>query len=185
MHLAADAVVLLFGPNLVRAHAFEYLVWSFDRAREHESNRLKQGDGARLEFAALAPHGSLADVAGDQVEPLDLRDRYAESLGDRRLHQALAQADAHLAGDDLDEEARRFGVHPPQHRFERHRLRVATSVANRFQCRFDVLQSYRSGPRAAFKGFAGPIAEVGVLAKDQAELLLVPSRNRGHNLAER
>src|SRR2546421_5158020 len=107
MHLAADAVVLLFGPNLVGAHAFEYLVWSFDRAREHESNRLKQRDGARLELAPLAPHGRLADDSGDQVEPLDLHDRYAESLGDRPLHQALDQADARLAVADLDEEARR------------------------------------------------------------------------------
>ena len=131
MHLAPDAVVLLFGPDLVGAHAFEHFVWSFDRAREHESNRLKQRDGAGLELTALAARGRLADVAGDQVEPLDLRDRYAESLGDRSLDQPLAQADAHLAGDDLDEEARRFGVHTPQHRFERRRLGVATSVANR------------------------------------------------------
>src|SRR5439155_1207975 len=87
MHLAPDAVVLLFGPDLVGAHAFEHFVWSFDRAREHESNRLKQRDGAGLELTALAARGRLADVAGDQVEPLDLRDRYAESLGDRGVDQ--------------------------------------------------------------------------------------------------
>ena len=132
MHLAADAVVLLLGPYLARGHALEHLAWRLDRTGEHESNWLEERDRAGLEMSPLAPHRRLADIAGDEMDPFDLRDRHAECLGDRGLDQALAQADPHLAGDDLDEEPGRFWVHQPHHRFQWGHLRVASRAANRF-----------------------------------------------------
>ena len=57
-------------------------------------------------------HGRLADVAGEHPGPLHLVERPLERLRDRRLEQALAQADPQLAGEHLDDVLRRQRVGP-------------------------------------------------------------------------
>ncbi len=119
MELATDAVVFLLGPHLVRAHALESFGGGLDRAREHETDGLEQRHRARLQPAVLDSYSRLADVSRDEVDALHLGDGYAERLGDGGLNEALAQADAHLARDDLDHEARRFRMKAAQQVFER------------------------------------------------------------------
>ena len=114
MQLAAHAIVLFFRPDGARAHALERPRSGFDRAREHEADRLKQSDGAGLELAALAKHRRLADVTRHKMHALDLCDRDAEPLADRGFDEALAEPNAHLAGDDLHEKARGFRRHAPE-----------------------------------------------------------------------
>src|SRR6266852_6049702 len=122
MELAADAVVLLLGPHLVRAHALESFGGGLDRAREHETDGLEQRHRARLQPAVLDSYSRLADVSRDEVDALHLGDGYAERLGDGGLNEALAQADAHLARDDLDHEPRRFRMKTAQELLERRGL---------------------------------------------------------------
>jgi len=85
-----------------------------DRAREHEADRLKQRDGRGVDLPMLASNGGLADVASDEVDALDLRDRGFERLRDGRLDQPLAKADPKLTRDDLDEEARGLWIESPE-----------------------------------------------------------------------
>ena len=107
------------------------------------------------------------------MNAFDLRDRDAERLSDCGFDQALAQADAHLTRDDLDEEARRLGVHSPHHRFEWFGFRIAASGADRFQRRLHVGERDLFGFGAAVEGFACPVAEIRMLAKYVAQLVLV------------
>ena len=185
MQLTAHAVVFLLRPHRLGAHAGERLARRLDGAGEHETDRLKQRDGAGLELSVLAPNGGLADVARDQVHAFHLRDRNPERLRDRGFDQAFAEADAHLAGDDLDEESSGLGVQPPEQSFERSGLGGATRSPDRFERPLDLLEGYRLRLRAAVERFSSPVAEVRVLAEDAPELFLVAARDRGHNLAQR
>ena len=182
--LAAHAVVLLLRPHCAGAHARECLTGRLDRAGQHESHRLEKSDRAGLELPALAAHGGFADVARHQVYALDLRDGDPESLGDGRLDQALAEADPHLAGDDLDEESRRLSVQSPDHCFQRSGLGVAARGADRLERRLDLAEGHRRRQRASVQRLAGPVAEVRMLAKNPAQLVLVAAGDRGHDLAE-
>ena len=185
MQLAPHAVVFLLRPYSAGPHASESFVRRLHGACEHEPDGLKRGDAADLDLAALQAHRGLANVPGDQVHPLDLRDRDTERLGDRRLDQPLAQADAHLARDDLDEKPRLLGIEALKKCFERFCLRVAARGADRLQRFFDVLHADRLRGRACVQGLAGPVAQVRVLAKQRAKLLLVAAGDRGDDLAQR
>src|SRR3954469_10483990 len=135
MELAAHAVVLLLGPDRAGAHALENFARRLDRAREHEPHGLKQGNGAGLELPALASDRGLADVASDQVDALDLGHGYAERLRDSGLHEALAQSDAHLTAEDLDEEPRGFRIEAAKQRLQWLGLPVATRSADGLESR--------------------------------------------------
>ncbi len=185
MKLAANPVVFLLRPDARRAHALESLRGSFHRAREHEAHGLKQGDRGGVELLVLAADRGFADVAGDQMDALDLRDGDLERLGDRRFDQAFAEADAHLAGNDLDEEAGRFRLQAAQDPFQRRLFRFAARGADRLQRRFDVLQGNRLGLRATIERLTCPVAKIRMLAEEPAELVLVASGDRRHRLADR
>ncbi len=140
--LAADAVVLLLRPHRLRAHAFKALGGRLDWAREHEPDGLEQSHLARLDEAALDPHSGLADVPGDEVDTLDLGHRLRERFCDGGFHQAFTEADAHLAGDDLDHESSRQGVQPAQQLLERRRFGGPASGANGLQRLLDLLERH-------------------------------------------
>jgi len=118
----------------------------------------------------LAADRRLADVAGDQVHPLDLRDRHLERLGDGRLDQSLAEADAHLAGDHLDHEPRRPGVEPSEQSLQRSRLGRALRAADRLQGCCDLREGTVLARGAALERVSCPVAQVRVLAKELIEL---------------
>src|SRR5262249_13712790 len=54
------------------------------------------------------------DIAQQHVRSLDLRRSRAKCFGDRLFHQALAQADAQVAADDLDDVLGLESRGPPQ-----------------------------------------------------------------------
>ena len=143
MQLAAHAVVFLFRPDGLRTHAREGFIRRFDWAREHETDRLKERDCARLELSPFATNGRLADVTGDEVHALDLGDRDAESFSNRGLDEALAETDAELPGDDLDEEPRGLGVQAHEQRLQRFGFGCASRGADGLQRRLDLLEGYR------------------------------------------
>ena len=62
------------------------------------------------ELVVARERGQPADVAGQHAGPLDVLDRAVERLGDRGLYQALAQPDAQLATEHLDDGLRRERV---------------------------------------------------------------------------
>src|SRR5260370_40766169 len=161
--LAADAVVLLLRPHLLCAHPLEGLGGRFYRARQHEANGLEHGHLARLHEAALDAHRGLADVAGDEVDTLDLRHRLPERLGDGGLHETFAQADAHLAGDDLDHESGGFRVETAQEPLERRRLGRTARSAHSLQRLLDLLARHLALLRPPFYRFPRPVAEARVL----------------------
>src|SRR5712691_4732775 len=167
--LAADAVVLLLRPYLLRGHALEGLGGRLDRAGEHEPDGLEQRHRARLDDAALDPDRGLADVSGDEVDTLDLRHRLPKRLGDSGLHQAFAEADAHFAGDDLDHESRGLRVEPAQQLLERRRLGGPAGGANRLQRLLDLLERHVAVVGASFHCLARPAAEVRVLSAPQLQ----------------
>ena len=171
MELTAHAVVLLLGPDLVRAHSFECLGRLFDRACEHEPNRLEKRHARAFELAKFAPNCSLANVACDQMDALDLRHRQSECFRDCRLHQTLAQADPHLTGDDFDHEAGRFRVQPAQELLQRRRFGFATRGSYRLQCLLDIGQGDVFGVGLTFERLARPVADVGMLSKNGLELV--------------
>ena len=160
MQLAADPVVFLFCPDSGRAHPVEYLGRRLDRAREHETHRLKKGDAARLELTPLASDRRLSDVARDEVHALHLSDRNSKGFGDGGLHEPFAEADPHLSRDDLDEKASALGVQSSEQGFERLGFRVAAGGADRLQRCFDVGERDGSWLGAAVEGFARPVAKV-------------------------
>ena len=158
VQLTSHAVVLLLGPHCLRPHAGERLLRRLDGAREHEADRLKQGDGARLELPMLAPDCGFADIPGHEMHALHLRDRNPECLRDRSLNQAFAEADAHLAGDDLDEESRCLGVQPLEQGFKWFGFGGATRGPDRFERLLDFIEGHRLRLRAAVEGFSCPVA---------------------------
>src|SRR6266571_3358373 len=173
MKLAANAVVLLLRSDFSRAHPIKGLHRGLDRAGEHEPHRLEKGDGRCLQLAELAANRGLADVAGDEVHALDLRDGNAERFGDRSLHQSLAEAYAHLTRDDLDHKARRLRVQPAQERLQRRRLGRATRCSDRLERSLDLGQRDVLRLRPAFQGLTGPVAEIRVLAEHSLELIQI------------
>src|SRR5450756_1088983 len=138
MKLAAHTVVLLLGPDLVRAHPVEGLGRGVGRAREHEANRLEQGDGCRVQLSALAANSRLSNVTGDEVDAFDLGHGQPERLCNGGLYEAFAEADAHLARDDFDDEASGLWVQPAQERLEGRRLGRATRCSYRLQRLLDL-----------------------------------------------
>ncbi len=76
--LAANTVVLLLGPHLLRTHPGESFACRLDRACEHEANRLEQRDCRRFELTSLASDRGLSDVTGDEMDLLDLGYRQVE-----------------------------------------------------------------------------------------------------------
>ena len=161
VQLAADSVVLLLRPDLLRAHALECFLRGLDRAGEHEADRLEEGHVARLDLTVLDPHRGLADVSGDQVDPLHLWNRHPERLCDRRFNEANAETDPHLARDDFDDEPRRLGVEAPQQLFERDGfLCRAPSRPDLLERRLDLLQRDVLVLGATLESLAGPVAQV-------------------------
>src|SRR5260370_4851187 len=166
MQLATDAGICLRSPHLVRAQALESCGGGLDGAREHETDGLEQRHRARFQPAVLDSYSRLADVSRDEVDALHLGDGYAERLGDGRLNEALAQADAHLARDDLDHEACGLRMKAPQQVFEWRCLGRPAGCADRLQGRLDIFERGVLILRASFERLAGPVAEVGVLLED-------------------
>ena len=184
MQLAADAVVFLFCPHLGCAHALERLLGSLDRACEHEADRLEQRHGRGLELPVAAADGGLADIAGDQMNPLHLRDRHFEGFGDGSLDEALAEADPHLTRDDLDHEPSGFRVDAIQQLLERSGLGAAASGTDLLQGGGERLERDVLAFGAALQGLAGPVAEVRMLAPDLTQLFLRPARQGGHSFVD-
>ena len=173
MKLAADAVVLLLGPDLVRAHSFECFCRSLDRAREHEANGLEQGHRARLELAVLDLHRSLADISGDEVDAFHLRHRHAECLGDGGFYETFAQADAHLAGDHLDDEPGGLRMKAAQQVLERRGFGCSACGTDRVQRLLDIFERRVLVLRASIQRLARPVAEVRVLPEDALQVVLI------------
>ena len=73
------------------------------RRREHELERMEQRELGVVQAAVAGQLGEAADVAGQHAGPLHGVERAIEGLGDGRLDQPLAQADAQLAAEDLDD----------------------------------------------------------------------------------
>jgi hypothetical protein len=111
----------------------------------------------------LAADGHLADVAGDQVHSLDLRDGHVERLRDRGFDEPFAEADAHLAGYHLDHESRGPRIEPAEQSLERRGLGGALCTADRLQGRGDVGKRGVLAESAAFERLTGPVAQVRVL----------------------
>ena len=133
----------------------------------------------------LAANRGLADVAGHEVHALDLLDRHLERVGDGGLDEALAQPDAHLARDHLDDEARGPCIDAAQQRLERLRLRRALRGANLVERCGEIFERRILAGGAAFERFARPVTEVRVLAEDGVELALRPRRDLGDDPAQR
>src|SRR5665213_83449 len=175
VELAAHAVVLLLGPDLVRAHPLEGLACGLHRACEHEANRLKESDCRRVELSALAANRRLSDVTRDEVNALDLGHRQSEGFCDRGFDEALAESNAHLAGDDLDHEAGALRVQPPQELLEGRRLGFAARGPYRLQRLFELHEGHLVARGAALERLARPVADVGMLSENGLELIGISS----------
>ena len=73
------------------------------RRGEHELERVEQRQLGVAELVVAGQLGQPADVAGQHAGPLDVVERAVERLGDRGLDEALAQPDAQLAAEHLDD----------------------------------------------------------------------------------
>ena len=64
---------------------------------------MEQGELGVIEPVVAGQLGEPADVAGQHPRPLDRIERPVEGLGDRRLDEALPQADPELPAEHLDD----------------------------------------------------------------------------------
>ena len=101
MRLGANAVVLVLDQGVLEI--LECLVGVGRRAGQHEADGMKQPHARFVEAMVSRQLQRAADVAQQHVGALHLRERLVIGLGDRFLDQALFQANAQLASDDLED----------------------------------------------------------------------------------
>ena len=102
VELGADAVVLVLDPDH-RPEARDDLGRVLGRRGEHELDRVEQAQARLVQAALFGADRRLAHVAGEHSGQLDLGRGPLERFGDGRLQQPLAQPDAQLPGQDLDD----------------------------------------------------------------------------------
>ena len=84
------------------------------RRGEHELERVEERQRGLVEPIVAGQLASRPDVAGQHPGPLDVVERAVEGLRDGRLDQPLAEADAEVAAEDLDDVLRGQRVGAPE-----------------------------------------------------------------------
>ena len=108
MKLRADAVVFRLQPEgwgerkFFKQRAVVLLV-AFERRGEHALDRHQRAERGLAEFSMAGEQGRFPDVAGEHVRVPDVRGIRLESGGDGILDEAFLQADAEVAGEQLDD----------------------------------------------------------------------------------
>ena len=102
VRLGANAIVLIFQKRSAWDR-LEDFARRLNRSCQHTSDRVEQAQLSFVERATSRKPQGLADITEEHVRTLNAVNRRAESLGDRFFDQVLFQADAEIAGDDLDD----------------------------------------------------------------------------------
>ncbi len=121
VELSPDAVVLVLDPDL-GTEPGDDLGGVLGGRREHELERMEQGQRGGVERVVAGEPGQPADVADEHPGPLHVVERTVERPGDGRLDETLAKSDPEVAAEHLDDVLRGQWIRPREKTLEHGRL---------------------------------------------------------------
>ena len=184
MRLGANAIELVFY-LCAGGKVLHRLCRRLRGAGQHEGNRLKQSQPGfgQLILSRQAQRGG--SIAQQHVGALHRRERTVKGARDSFLHQALAQADPQIAGDDFDDVLGFERIGAAQQAFNDGQLLGGSAACLQgCEARFEIAEAQAIGRPFAGQHLLGHRAQVTVLPVDSFRLGRSAAGHVGHRLPQ-